>query len=493
MSGVSASQRVSAGLMWNTAFTFSKDALQFGLTLVLARLLTPEIYGQFSVVSSITTFAAAISFRNFLAHSLQLRSDEPVDYHQHASFGLVVQAGLFFITNCVALGLWYSSMRPIAIPLAVMSPLLFIDIPSEMCSRMLERELKWSTLRLLNIVGFVFGSVVSLGLALSGAGIYALLVPNLVFPLPVVFHLVHTRQWRFSWRWVLNEYSSTLRFGVARLFSGLFGQARGVLESTVIATLLSFSVLGIYGRAIGLSQLFIYRFIFLLMSSAYPVLTTVVAGTGNSQRARVLLLRAICWGSAAAGLFLSFGAPSIIKLLYGHQWIDAIPLVGAAVASRIAAGHRYAVTSLLLADNQARRCVWLDGLSLAAFVATLPALTVSVRMFLYADAAVQAVVSVFGLWWLSRSAITLFRDTVLPMLEAALVAIGVYVPLRFAIPVTEGVVARLALGAAAGLIFFMIVRVMFSRATFELVQLLPFSAFARRLFVFRTPDYLTQA
>jgi len=475
--------------MWNTAFTFSKDALQFGLTLVLARLLTPEVYGQFSVVSSITTFAAAISFRNFLAHSLQLRSDESVDYHQHVSFGWLVQSGVFLITNVIAVFLWFSSMKPVAIPLAVMSTLLFIDIPSEVCSRMLERESKWSALRLLNITGFIIGSVVSLTLAFAHAGVYALLVPNLIFPLPVVFYLIYVQKWRFRWRWAMDQYTVALRFGLARLASGLLSQVRGVLESTIIASLLSFSILGIYGRAIGLSQLFIYRFVFLLMTSAYPVLTTVVAGTANAPRARTLLLRAICWSSAAAGLLLAFAADPIVHLLYGRQWLGAIPLVGAAVASRIAGGHRYAVTSLLLADNQAQRCVWLDGISLAGFAATLSALTISVRAFLYVDAAVQISVSIFGLWWLSRGKLAEFGQTIRPIAEAGAVAILVYVPMRFMSSFASGLAERLAIGVLAAIVFAVIVRIVFSRSTFELVRVLPFSNVTRRLLVFRSTQY----
>jgi O-antigen/teichoic acid export membrane protein len=485
----SAARRLSIGVAWNTAFTFSKDALQFGLTMILTRLLTPEIYGQFSLISSIVTFATAVSFRNFLAHSLQFRADEKVDYEQHAAFAVILQSIIFLIINAIAIGLWFSHFRSLAVPLATMSPLVFVDIPSEIGSRMLERELNWSTLRLLNLLGFVCGGVVSIALAVRGVGVYALLVPNLIYPIPVVVYFFRGRKVRFRWRLALEQYRPSLNFGIARLLSGLFGQGRGLLESTTIAALLSLAALGIYGRATALSQLFIYRFIFLLMTSAYPVLTTVLAGSSAAHKARILLLRAICWGSAGAGLTLSFGADAVIRLVYGAQWLAAIPLVSAAVASRIASGHRYAVASLLLADNESRKCVWLDAISLLTFSATLPALRVSVPTFLYCDAAGQLTVSIIGLWWLSRASLDSFRAAIRPVVEAAIAATLVYLPMRVALPFAHAIGARLAVSALATLAFLLILRMMFSAATFELIRVLPFSRVTRRIFAFTGPEY----
>ena len=390
----SAAKHLSSGVFWNTGFVFTKDVLQFGLTMILARLLTPEIYGQFGFISAITTFVAAISFRNFLAHALQKRRDEVVDYDMHVTFALLIQTIAFLIMNAVAVSFWFSSLRALAVPLALMSTLLFADIPAETYSRMLERDLNWRALRALNMAGFILGAIVSIVLALRGAGLYALLIPNLIAPIPLVTHFIAVRGWRFRWRWSLAEYREALRFGVTRLFSGLAAQSRGVLETSVIAALLSFAALGIYGRATGLAQLFIYRFVVLLMTSAYPVLTTIVAGSANAFRARVLLLRAICWGSGAVGLLIYFAADPMVRLIYGHQWIAAIPLIGAAVLSRIIAGYRYAITSLVLADNYAREAAWLDVVSLAVFAITLPALSWSVAGFLILDAAGQTVVSI---------------------------------------------------------------------------------------------------
>ena len=67
-------------VLWNTGFTLFRDLLQFGLTLILARLLTPQEYGQSGLVSSIIGFLMIFSFRSFLLHALQTRREEEADF-----------------------------------------------------------------------------------------------------------------------------------------------------------------------------------------------------------------------------------------------------------------------------------------------------------------------------------------------------------------------------------------------------------------------------
>ena len=85
MTGGSHSEMNSLGhsarlaVLWNTGFTLFRDLLQFGLTLILARLLTPQEYGQSGLVSSIIGFLMIFSFRSFLLHALG--SGNLLNYH----------------------------------------------------------------------------------------------------------------------------------------------------------------------------------------------------------------------------------------------------------------------------------------------------------------------------------------------------------------------------------------------------------------------------
>ena len=46
----SLARKAVAGVLWNTGLNVFRDVVQFGVMLVLVRLLAPEIYGQFGLV-----------------------------------------------------------------------------------------------------------------------------------------------------------------------------------------------------------------------------------------------------------------------------------------------------------------------------------------------------------------------------------------------------------------------------------------------------------
>ncbi len=104
-------------VLWNTGFTLFRDLLQFGLTLILVRLLAPQEYGQSGLVNSIIGFLMIFSFRSFVLHALQTRHEEEADFQLHFTAGAFIQSSLFLIVNLIALGLrWvpaYAEITPL--------------------------------------------------------------------------------------------------------------------------------------------------------------------------------------------------------------------------------------------------------------------------------------------------------------------------------------------------------------------------------------------
>ena len=72
--------KARVAIAWNAGFSLFRDLLQFAVTVMLVRLLTPESYGQFGLVTTIIGFLNVLSLENFIAHTLQVRRDEDVHY-----------------------------------------------------------------------------------------------------------------------------------------------------------------------------------------------------------------------------------------------------------------------------------------------------------------------------------------------------------------------------------------------------------------------------
>src|SRR6185295_3935930 len=200
MSGLG--HKARSAVLWNAGFNIFRDLMQFVVMLVLVRVLAPEAYGQFALVGSVVGFISIFSFNNFIAHTLQVKSDDEVHYQEHFTAGAVLQLGMCVVTNLAAFALrWFPKYAPVAPLVHVMSLTFLLEWPCEVRRKMIERQFDWRSLRILHGVGLLLNAIVAVVLAVCGAGTLALLVPGLMVTLPFIYDLFVRQGWRPTWSW----------------------------------------------------------------------------------------------------------------------------------------------------------------------------------------------------------------------------------------------------------------------------------------------------
>lgn len=354
-------QKARVAVAWNAGFSLFRDLLQFAVTIMLVRLLTPESYGQFGLVTTIIGFLNVLSLENFIAHTLQVRRDHDVHYQDHFTAGAVIQFSLCFLTNLVAVALrWIEAYAAIAPLLHVMSVAFVLDCPSALRVKMLERALDWKRLRLLHAIGLIMASGLAVFMAAAGAGVYALLVPGLVKRMVFTGDLFVAHRWRPMWVWNAKTYKPAWRFGLARMSSASLIAGRKLLESGLFVHLVGFASFGLYGRAMGLAYIFCYKFAFLFMQAIYPVLTKIESDSDAYNRASGLALRSVTWTVMPVAVLSAVLAEPIVRIIYGDQWEAVIPLLPWAMVSMAAGAIAHVVYMLMLANQQHTFCLLTD-------------------------------------------------------------------------------------------------------------------------------------
>lgn len=424
--------KARSAVLWNTGFNVFRDAIQFSVMLVLVRLLAPAAYGEFSLVTSIIGILSIFGFNNFVAYTLQLRNDRDVDYQLHFTMGGAMQLSMFALTNVVAVALrWIPAYAAVAPAVHVMSITFILEWPCELRRKMIERALDWRRLRLLHAIGLIVNGIVAIAMAWMGAGVYALLVPGLAVTLPFTYDLFVRQRWAPRWSWSWGEYRKAFRFGVARMGSGLTLYGKQLLESTLFVAVLGFSSLGILSRSIGLAQMFCFKFASQLMYAIYPMLTRLDTETGGAARIGALILRLVTWTVLPIAICFGVLARPAVQTIYGAKWVAVAPLLPWAMGWGVAASLTQASYSLLLARNQAHRCLVADILFLIGTVAALLfALPHGSRAYLAALTSAQIVVFGIVIIWLLQFSAIAGRGLLLafaPALTACLVSGGLTV------------------------------------------------------------------
>ena len=447
--------------------------------LVLVRLLEPEQYGQFALVTAIIGFISVFAHQNFIAHTLQVRSDEEVNYQDHFTAGGSIQIAMFVITNFAAVGLsFFGRYASVTLLVHVMSIGFLLEWPCELRLKMLERSLNWGRLRLLHAIGLIISSALAIAMGFLGAGVYALLVPGLLVTLPFIFDLFFIQSWRPTWTWSRERYIPALKFGFMRMTSGLVGRSRRLIESGVVVYVLGFTSAGLFERAVSLGLMFSGRAATQIMYTLYPVMTKLEPGTDDYRRAGSAILRGVTWFTVPVTVVLAVVAVPLVNVVYGGNWDDVIPLVSVAVVLGAVAAVFYIMYMLLLGHNEARRCVSADCLDLAG---TLAALALLLRegliMYLVGLLVVRVLVLCYVTFWL-LSCGGIDRKELSHALFPAIISSGVAFTVCWGVVgMTDGMVqtpiAAVVYGLSFLLVYVVSLRILFRHVLAEFVNYLP--------------------
>jgi O-antigen/teichoic acid export membrane protein len=360
--GLGASARAS--LLWGGGFTLLRDVAQFGVMLVLVRLLTPTDYGTAALAQAIFGVVSAVSYATFSGHALQLRNPDGIDWQAHFTSAAVLNTVLAGLVLLLAFSLSFSEQyRDAALPLAGLSVVFLIEIPGTLRHRMLEAHHDWTRFRLLLIIGTLLGLGSGLLVALVGGGVWALIVQVPMFGLPAAIDLLILQRFRPDWSWSRARWRDAFRFGLDRIGSGLVVRGRALNEQVLLSGLYDFATLGIFSRAIGLATLLAGRIGSTAIMSLYPVVTRAERNSPRFRRLADLVLRGVVWTTVPAAVFLGLTARDAVLLLYGTQWTSVAGLLPLAVVAIGVGGITTALSSLLVAHEDSRTALSLDALA----------------------------------------------------------------------------------------------------------------------------------
>ncbi len=481
-----------SGVLWTTGLSVFRDFLQFGVMLVLVRLLAPEAYGQFGLVTAIMGFLTVFSFHSFLEYTLQVRPGIEVDYQLHFTTGVFLQGSVFLLANLVAEVLkHWEKYAQVASLLHVMSILFLLELGHDFRGKMLEREMDWKRLRILEGIGVLANAGLSLLMAAAGAGVYALLVPSLLITIPAFVDLFVVQGWRPNWKWDAAGFAPVWRYGITRVMSGLLIWTRQLMESTILVQLVGFGVYGIYGRALGLATICCLKVPGLFTQALFPVLTKLDPGSDSSSRANTLVFCSVAWPTFPAALIFSALASPVILTLYGARWAGAIPFLPWAMAAGAATALSQTGTVLLIASLQQKCSLYIDAVTLAgAGLCLLVLAPRSLKLYLAGIAAVQTFSFFLILLRLYRKRAIDLRgigsSLALPAFSASVSFLAVeFARAYLAIP-RQTVGGALVCGILFCLIYVLLLRLTSGRQCREVVRFLPGRAYLERWLVLGT-------
>ncbi|MDH5190750.1 MAG: lipopolysaccharide biosynthesis protein [Gammaproteobacteria bacterium] len=307
---------------------YSELVVQIISTMIIARLLSPAEIGTFSVAAVIISIAHTI--RDFGVGDYIVQEKELTKDRLRAAFTVTlifswVMAIILFSSAGIASSFYG---EPGVSQVMKYLSISFLLIPfGQVTMSYLRREMNFSVLLKIRVTSTIVHAIVVVGAAVSGESYMSMVWASLSGMIVTVLLAFYYRPEELPYLPGVNQIKRVFSFGSMSSFTNLIGTFGNAAPELVIGRVSGMHYVGMFNRASSTMQLFT-KFITMAIQ---PVVTPFFAKehrNGESLKSPYLYgiecLTGIAWPFA---IFVSIMTYPLIRVLYGSQWDEAIPVI----------------------------------------------------------------------------------------------------------------------------------------------------------------------
>jgi PST family polysaccharide transporter len=330
-------RRALAGVLWTTVEVWGERLLQFGFFVLLSRLLGPDAYGLIGIALLIN-FAGEVLFAQGPWADAIGRDPCPTPERWSSLFWLLLAASGTLALLAVAAAAptaWVFDQPALVQVMPCLAPALPLTALGVLPSALLRRELRFAPFAARSALAGLVAGAVATAAALAGAGVWSLVLLQLVQPAVAAIVLWHAIPWRPAWHFSLAEVRPTLAFVAGGTAERLVLVADALLLRVVIGKALGPTALGHYVLATKALELLTQL---LMRPVARVTLPSAVRLAADPLALRRLAERGLELAALIgfpAGLALAACATDLVAAIFGPAWAPsgvALQLMAVAVA-----------------------------------------------------------------------------------------------------------------------------------------------------------------
>lgn len=326
--------KVISSLIWKFLERGGVQGVQFVLSIILARLVTPEDYGVIAILLVFIQIATVFIQNGFNTALIQKKDSDDLDFSSifYLSVFLagILYAGLFFVAPFVAK--FYQSDL-LSNLLRVISLTLFFGAINSVQNAYVSKTMQFRRF-FFSSMGAVIGSgIVGIVLAYNGFGVWALVIQQLVKDFLICVILWFTVKWRPKFIFSFGRVKSLFSFGWKLLVSGLLDTVFRNIYNLIVGRIYNKETLGYFNRGHQFPQIIATNLDGSIQSVMLPTLSShnddvaeVKRITRRSISMSAFLLMPCMFGLAAV-------AEPLVKVLLTDKWLPCVPFLQLACIS----------------------------------------------------------------------------------------------------------------------------------------------------------------
>lgn len=313
---------------WSVVENVTRMGVTFVVSIILARLLSPEEYGLIGILTIFISIFNAIVDSGFTNALIRKQDVTDTDYstvfYTNLTLSVVLAATLF----CCAKPITIFFERPKLLSLThVMSSVVVINAFSIVQRVRTTKAIDFKTQTKITFISSIVSGAIGITMAYMDYGVWALVgqqISNQLFS--TIFFWCYNK-WVptlvFSW----VSFKEMWSFGSKLLASGLIDTAWKEIYQVVIGKCYSPETLGLYTRAKQFADLCSSNLTSVVQRVSYPVLSSIQDDRIRLKFAYQRVIKTTMLTTFVLMLGMAACAKPMIQVLLGEQWLECVSML----------------------------------------------------------------------------------------------------------------------------------------------------------------------
>ena len=325
---MSIKNQAAKGVMWNAIERLSTQGMQFVLTIVIARILSPDDYGLVAMLGIFMAIAQTLVDSGFGNALIQKKNRTEIDYSTTFYFNIVISIFIYvlFFISAPWIAQFYSQPK-LTMVARIYGILIVLNSLASIQMTRLTIALDFRKLAFASLLSVSVGGSIGIWMAYQGYGVWALVCQALFGGLAWAGGLWLFARWIpkccFSW----TSFRTLFSFGSKILFSSLLHTLYTNMYSLVVGKCFNASTLGYFNRAYTLGLFPAQNFANIIQKVTYPIQCRYQDDNERFNQIFISYLRIAGFVLFPLMIGLAVLAEPVIAVLLTEKWLPIVPLL----------------------------------------------------------------------------------------------------------------------------------------------------------------------
>lgn len=314
------------GVIWTSIQRFMTIFIQFVSGIILARLLTPDDYGCIGMLSIFMLLAITFIDGGFGSALIQKKRPTQEDYSTIFYWNVGISTLIYFFLYVTApIIAEFYHIELLCSVLRVQGIVLFFNALQSVQNAQLNKQFKFKKISIVTLFSTIISLIVTIYMAYTGFGVWALVTQNLLMAgIPALIYWL-TNGWLPSLKFSVTSFKELFDFGFYMFLTSLLSAFVNNIQGLLIGRLYNPTTMGYYSKAQSTEKLASTSISQVVGQVSYPLYAELQDNKERLADTIKKLTQALSYFTFPIMLILCMLAEPLFNILYGEQWLPAVP------------------------------------------------------------------------------------------------------------------------------------------------------------------------